>query len=83
MVTAEKKVVYTLENQPKGYLLRAFKLLEEHNEYERLKGYCLVYSKFDWLPKEFREYIIQKWDKENKESKTFMKLKKSLNKKFK
>ncbi|UJG41065.1 MAG: hypothetical protein K9W45_01065 [Candidatus Heimdallarchaeum aukensis] len=82
MVTAEKKVVYILENQPKGYLLRALKLLEKTSEYERLKGYCLVYSRFDWLPKEFRDYIIQKWNRENKESKTFTKLKKYLNKKF-
>ncbi|MHA1205627.1 MAG: hypothetical protein ACTSRR_03165 [Candidatus Heimdallarchaeaceae archaeon] len=82
MVTAEKKVVYILENQPKGYLLRTLKLLEKPSEYERLKGYCLVYSRFDWLPKEFRDYIIQKWNRENKESKTFTKLRKYLNKKF-
>ncbi|UJG43695.1 MAG: hypothetical protein K9W46_00585 [Candidatus Heimdallarchaeum endolithica] len=82
MVTAEKKVVYSLENQPKGYVLRALKLLEETDEYKRLMGYCLVYNRFNWLPKDLRYHIIQKWNNENKESKTFTNLKKYLNKKF-
>ncbi|MHA1303893.1 MAG: hypothetical protein ACTSQE_12820 [Candidatus Heimdallarchaeaceae archaeon] len=85
MITTDKKSdLFKLKvDKAEGYLHRALQLIDSNDEHERMKGYSLVYARFDLLSPEVRNYIRKRWAEENEENAIFAKLRTHFQKRFK